>query len=296
MRTRPLIDSPAAGNLLALWRIGRMCLTGAGQIMLQKNAATGAIFIAGIAWNSLASALGALLGLGVATFTALWLRYGPLKTENGIYGFNGALVGIAAFQFLAPGISAVLLAAVGAAASTVAMRWMMRRFLLPAFTAPFVLITWLLLGGGSLLGIMRRGLEIPASDLHFAAGVLQGIGQVMFQQSVVSGALFLAGIACCSWRAAVRALVGSVIGCAVAVVAQLPPAQISAGLFGYNSVLVALALRAWWPAALGAALTVPLAVALQKLGIAPLTAPFVLATWAIAAAWRMTTRVERQVK
>ncbi|HSF47940.1 MAG TPA: urea transporter [Burkholderiales bacterium] len=296
MRTPPPIDAPAAGNLFALWRIGRMCLTGAGQIMLQKNAATGAVFIAGIAWNSLASALGAVLGLGVATFTALWLRYGPLKTENGIYGFNGALVGIAAFQFLVPGISAVLLATVGAAASTVAMRWMMRRFLLPAFTAPFVLMTWLLLGGGWVLGAMRSGSAIAGSDLHFAVCVLQGIGQVMFQGSVVSGAVFLAGIACCSWRAAARAVAGSVIGCAVAVVAQLPAAQISAGLFGYNSALVALALRAWWPAALGAALTVPIAVALQKLGIAPLTAPFVLATWAIAAAWRRAARAERQVK
>jgi urea transporter len=296
MRTRPLIDAPAAGNLFALWRIGRMCLTGAGQIMLQKNAATGAIFLAGIAWNSLASAFGAVLGLAVATFTALWLRYGPLKTENGIYGFNGALVGIAAFQFLVPGISAVLLATVGAAASTVAIRWMMRRLLLPAFTAPFVLMTWLLLGGGSLLGIMRWESTIPGSDLHFAAAVLRSIGQVMFQESVVSGAVFLAGTVFCSWRAAVRALAGSAIGCAVAVVAQLPPAQISAGLFGYNSALVALALRAWWPAALGAALTVPLAVALQKLSIAPLTAPFVLATWIIAAAWRRAARVERQVK
>jgi urea transporter len=185
----------------------------------------------------------------------------------------------------------VLLLALGAAASTLAMREMMYRFLLPALTAPFVLITWLLLAVGQLLGLAQRGSTAADPDLDLIAGVLQGIGQVMFQESAISGAAFLAGIALCSRRAAMRALASSAIGCVVALAARLPAAQISAGLFGYNSAL-ALGPRSWWPPLLGAALTVPLTVAMQKLGLIPLTAPFVLATWAVAAAWRAMSRLQ----
>jgi urea transporter len=294
--TKPLIKLPGADALLTPWGIGRACLAGAGEIMLQRNATTGAVFLCGIAWNSLAAAFGAVLGLIVATLTAVALRYDTGKTEAGLYGFNGALVGLAAFQFLAPGVSTVLLLALGAAASTLAMREMMYRFLLPALTAPFVLITWLLLAVGQLLGLAQRGSMAADLDLDLIAGVLHGIGQVMFQESAISGAAFLAGIALCSRRAAMRALAGSAIGCIVALAAQLPVAQISTGLFGYNSALAALALgpRAWWPPLLGAVLTVPLTVAMQKLGVIPLTAPFVLATWAIAAAWRTMSRLQSQ--
>ena len=116
-------------------------LAGAGEIMFQKSVLTGGLFLLGIALNSLIMALGAIMGLLAATTTAKLSGYDVVEIKDGLYGFNGALVGIAILFFFPPGVLAVILLVLGSALSSMIMHAMRRHIRLPPYTAPFVLAT-----------------------------------------------------------------------------------------------------------------------------------------------------------
>jgi urea transporter len=125
---------------------------------------------------------------------------------------------------------------------------------------------------------------------------LRGIGQVMFQDNPLSGALFFAAIVWGSLAAGVPQV--AICGALAVVVATLTAqwlradtAALRAGLYGFNGFLVGLALATfiapgpllWTYVALGAAVSVvtmtATANALKALGVPTLTFPFVLVTW-----------------
>lgn len=144
-------------------------------------------------------------------------------------------------------------------------------------------------------------IEMGDNVRKFIEATLRGTGQVMFQASALSGALFLAGI-----------LVGSlgfggegriaVFVCALAslVLATACGFLVRAkgrcqGLWGFNAVLVGCAAYTFLSSSqpvwlcLGAVLlTLPLKVAFDKLfshtGISSLTFPFIAATWMLLVA------------
>ena len=68
--------------------------------------------------------------------------------------------------------------------------------------------------------------------------VLRGIGQVMFQDHAGTGLLFLIGIAVESPLMAVGAIIGAIVGPAVAFLAGFDRKDIEAGIHGFNPVLV----------------------------------------------------------
>jgi urea transporter len=127
-----------------------------------------------------------------------------------------------------------------------------------------------------------------------------GIGQVMFQGSFWTGLLFLVGIALSDRRHAAWVLTGSVVGMLLAwhhttqasrpidperLVDRTLYDNIALGLYGYNATLAPVALYLWRrsliPPLLGIVLTVPITELVPRLGLPALTAPFVLATWAV---------------
>jgi urea transporter len=125
---------------------------------------------------------------------------------------------------------------------------------------------------------------------------LRGIGQVMFQDNPLSGALFLAAIAWGSISAdvpevAICGVIAVVVSTLAAMLLRVDEAALRAGLYGFNGVLVGLALATfiapgpllWTYVALGAAVSVvtmsATANALKALGMPTLTFPFVLVTW-----------------
>lgn len=69
-------------------------LRGVGQIMLQNNAATGLLFFLGLAINSSLMAGAALFGAVCGTGFAQLMKYPKAEIEQGLYGFNSALVAI----------------------------------------------------------------------------------------------------------------------------------------------------------------------------------------------------------
>jgi urea transporter len=132
--------------------------------------------------------------------------------------------------------------------------------------------------------------------LRFIDVNLRGVGQVMFQDNPMSGALFIAAIAWGSFAAGVPQVL---FGGLLAVVAATRTAQwlgvdrssLHAGLYGFNGVLVGLALATfiapgpllWAYVVLGAAVSVVAMEATVNVckswGMPALTFPFVLVTW-----------------
>ena len=91
---------------------------GLGQVMFQNNAVSGLLMLVGIACNSWLLALLALLGNFVGTVTAFFSGYSKEDIEDGLYGFNGTLVGIAVGVFMEPGVASLLLLVAGSMLST----------------------------------------------------------------------------------------------------------------------------------------------------------------------------------
>jgi len=263
----------------------KILFRGMGQIMLQNNVLTGLLFLIGILVNSWVMFVGAVLGVLVGTLAAIMLKYEKKDIENGLYGFNGALVGCALFFFLVPDAVVLLLVIAGAILSALVMNYMLKMKLVP-YTAPFVLSAWCMLAFAALTGFIAfnsLGAGVAAT-LDVLSSLSMGFGQVMFQGNVITGVVFLAAIAVNSRRAAAYALFGCAIGVLVALALSFPLSSINAGIFGYNGVLAAIALsdgkkNALLFAGAAAALSSLVLFAFIAAGIPALTAPFVLASW-----------------
>ena len=89
---------------------------GVGQVMFQNNALSGLLMLAGILLNSWQMALLAIAGNVVSTLTACLSGYSREDIRNGLYGFNGTLVGIAIGVFMPVSVASLslLVAAAGA--------------------------------------------------------------------------------------------------------------------------------------------------------------------------------------
>ena len=133
----------------------------------------------------------------------------------------------------------------------------------------------------------------------FADWVLRGIGQVVFQNNPISGAVILAAIFYNSWIYGTVCLFGTIISTLTAIGFKADRGMIKDGLFGFNGALIAIALVAytskdfatgnmpngylWLYIVLCAAFTSILVPAIGAImgphKVPGLTMPFVLATW-----------------
>lgn len=294
-------------------------LRGTGQVMFQNNPLTGLLFLVGIFANAPLLGAAGLLGLATSTLTALLLGVDRGLIRNGLFGFNGILVGIALAVFLQFDPLVAVYIVFGAAVSTVVMMAfinLLAPWEMPALTAPFVLTTWPLLFAVYHFASFRPTALIAPATLSVGAPVptalaaapgapgagltaenllqafLRGVGEVMFQDSALTGALFLLGILANSRFSALFAALGSAIGILVALALGGNGVWIYHGLYGFNPVLCAIAvgglfyvltwrsaLYALLCAVLGTVLTASFTTFLTPIGMPALTAPFVLSTW-----------------
>ncbi len=260
----------------------KVVLRGIGQVMLQNSALTGLIFLAGIFYNSWQLGVAALGGCIVSTLSAYALKYSTEDIENGLYGFNGTLVGIAMWFYFGVTVASTLLGVVGAAISTVVMYAMKKK--IPTFTAPFVITTWALFIFARFVPVVNFALGELSDKVHFSAAITQGLGQVMFQGNVITGILIFVAILVNSRVAALYALYGSILGALTAMIFHFSPVAMGAGLYGYNAVLCGIALgakqvKAFVVTSIAIVLSVLITYGFQKSGAVALTAPFVLSTW-----------------
>ena len=272
-------------------------LNGVSQIFLQANPICGLLIMATIALYAPALLVGALLGLLSGTVTAWRLGYARQDIEAGLYGYNATLLGLLITLVLGTGASALLLVVLSGALSSLLQRYLlrlMREHGGPAvFTLSFVLLGWLALAlAGVLDTVADARLPDPAVDGWGALGAMaSGMGQVMFLGAPEAGLGLLAAILVADRRAGLWALCGSGVGVYCSLLMGLSTPQALAGLDGYNPALAALALSQVHRSALAPALGIVLAItcrlAFDRLGLAPLTMPFILACWAVALGTRL---------
>jgi len=281
----------------------RIVLRGIGQVMFQDHAGTGLLFLIGIAIASPFMAVGALMGAVICPVTAALSGFDREEIRIGIYGFNPVLVGTASLFFLQPKTMTWVLVFFGCVAAAF-VTYLMRRFLkFPTYTAPFVVVGWLVIIvahaiAGSAIDVIQP--PVDYTQVGFLAHVLRGTAEVMFGANIATGALFIVGIALSNWRHALLALLGSMVGTLLGIYHQNPADTIALGIYGYNASLAAIAMYLWRKSLLipllAAAVTVPLTEFFpsSQLGIPALTAPFVVASWIVILILQMESVFARE--
>lgn len=262
-------------------------LRGIGQVMFQNNAMSGLIMLAGIAAGDWMAAVLALAGNIAGNLTAVLCGFRKDDIRNGLYGFNGTLVGIAVRVFFRLTGWSPLLVLSGAALSTLLAN-LFSVLKKPGYTAPFIISTWLLLTvsliSPSLRSVPSGIVNISHPDISSALSF--GFGQVMFQgTTVVSGILFFIGIFINDRKAAFYSLWGAAVPLATGFFIS-EYGGFNAGLYGYNAVLCAIALagssvRSFAAATVSILLSVVMQWAGMEAGLVTLTAPFVLSVWMV---------------
>lgn len=290
----------------------RTYLRGIGQVMFQDNMWTGLLFLAGIIWGAYAEGQGAVAwGVVVGTFTATvtgyLLQLPDRNGAQGLWGFNGCLVGAAFPTFMGETVMMWVALILCSAFSTwvrTGMDNVLGRWNMSSFTFPFVLSTWFFLLASRLFAEMPPEFmgspELPRMDsgvLDMSFGSLavywlKGISQVFLINSWVTGIFFLAALLVSSPRAAVWAALSSAISLFIAIVWKAPAHDVANGLYGFSAVLTGIALGAtfcnkrkvtWIWTVLGIVMTVFIQAAMNAffapMGLPTLTGPFCVATW-----------------
>jgi urea transporter len=290
----------------------RTYLRGIGQVMFQDNMWSGLLFLAGIVWGAYAEGLGVvawgmIVGTLVSTITGYILQLPDQNGAQGLWGFNGCLVGCAFPTFMGNTIwmwfALILCSALSTWVRT-GLDNVMDKWNVSSLTFPFVLSTYFFLLASRLFAGMPPEFmgspELPTGD----AGVLnvefgnlviywlKGISQVFLINSWVTGIFFLAALAVSNIRACIWAAVASAVALATVIIWKGPAHDISNGLYGFSAVLTGIALGAtfcnnsWktvvWTL-IGIVVTVFIQAAMNAffapMGLPTLTGPFCVATW-----------------
>jgi len=269
-------------------------------------------FLAAVLYGSIWGGIAGFIGVVVSTVTAALLGISKDSIAQGLYGFNGVLVGIALSLFLEYSPLLIIYIVFGSIISTIitaAFASLFGRLDVPTLTGPFVLTTWLMLFGVYLIsGLSYAGLNPgilanTAADPITGHGILYGffnnIAEVMFQAKIVSGILFLIGLLINSPYSALLAAVGSIASLGAAAVLGGLDSTATSGLYGFNAVLCAIGLgtifikpsvKAFIYAVIASFASVIVFLAIGVLitpyGMPGLTSPFVLTTWLFLWGWQ----------
>ncbi len=290
-------------------------LKGAGQVMFQGSAWTGLLIVIGIFWGCYSPggesmplvAWGALTGLVVST-AAGYIFESKNDGDQGLWGFNGILVGCAVFTFFGNTVWAWGATILGSAVTVIARRGfnnVFAPFNTTSYTFPFIAVTWIILLSARMMGQLQpvgesiAALPTEVHAYHFSCAFsdlvtywLKGISQVFLVNSWVTGVFFIVALALCSRWAAAWAMIASAVSLAVAIIFNADHADIVNGLFGFSPVLTGIAvgctfykpgIKSFFYSLAAVVFTVFVQAGmdafLSPVGIATLTAPFCVTTW-----------------
>jgi len=273
-------------------------LNGFSQIFLQRQPLCGLLCLLAILIGAPALLGGALLGGVAGLLTAQRRGYPKAERQAGLYSYNGVLLGLLISQHFAwSALLPPLILACGGLSAILTRLWLKRATQpddLPAYTAPVVLLGWMLLGvlisqhfawsallpplilacGGLSAILTRQWLkhasqpdDLPAYTAPFVflgwlligtvpestfslsepdtvamlTAPFTGLAQIMLLDQPLAGALIALGLWLANRRAAVWALIGASAGVLIALWLE-EPAGALLGLHSYNPALAALAL------------------------------------------------------
>ncbi|MYT37255.1 urea transporter [Streptomyces sp. SID8356] len=294
-------------------------LRGVGQVDLQPVIWTGLLILAALWSAGWEIGLFATLGTLVSTATAYALGVDRSSIAVGLQGYSGCLTGIALVVSLGHHPATYILAVVGAVVCTLltaALTTLLAPYGLTALTAPFCLVSGVMVLGAPSFSRIWNGAPDPVSspttgdtgiswdDLWHA--FFTNVSQVFLVDEWYVGLIMLVGLACAGARVVLSAAAGSVTGIVTAWALGAPTELIRNGIYGYNAVLVAIALGAvflagtaangayaLFGAAVSTGLTASLTSLFKPFGGHTFTWPFILTTWVLMAAVPLLPRLRR---
>jgi urea transporter len=218
-------------------------LKGIGQIMLQENIYTGMLFTLGIFMGSVYMGIAVLSATLIGTLTAKFLKFDKDKITMGLYGFSPALVGASlAFSFKSETIiwAAII---IGASATAIIQHFFIKKNI-NVFTLPFILVSWI------LVFLVHHFTSIPPSEAYTNIPTVADIdtfisetnafGEVIFQNSALSGIIFFIAVYINSPIAALYGFLGATVSSALSLYFHEPIHDVHMGLFSFNAVLCAI--------------------------------------------------------
>ncbi|GAA6219363.1 urea transporter 2-like [Lates japonicus] len=235
---------------------------GVAQVMFVNNPLSGLLITAGLFLQDPWWALNGLLGTLVSTVSAILLGQNREAISAGLYGYNGALVGMLMAVFSTRGswywwlllpnmFMSMLCPVVSSALSSVASKWD-----LPIFTLPFNILVCLHIAATGANHPYFPEVDIqPNNHLHTSndsitslnisqlfLSVPVGVGQVYGCDSPWTGGLILLALLLSSPTICFHAMLGSAAGMLSGLALAAPHRDIYSGLWGYNSVLSCIAI------------------------------------------------------
>ena len=263
-------------------------LNGFSQIFLQRNPLCGLLCLSAILFTAPALLGGALLGGVAGLLTAQRRNYAKADRQAGLFSYNGVLLGLLlSLYFPWSAMMPPLILAAGGLSAMLTQQWLKRARIsqyLPAYTTPFVGLSWLLL---CFATPSTQAHLIEINTLNMLAAPFKGVGQVMFLGHPLAGAMIAVGLLIADRRAFCWALFASVAGMGWNLLHHDFYTALL-GLGGYNAVLAALAFSSQrqqpWLPLVGIAFALLLTPMFAAVGLPTLTAPFILACWLIRTA------------
>ncbi|MEX3772094.1 urea transporter [Pseudomonas sp. MYb118] len=266
-------------------------LNGFSQIFLQRHPLCGLLCLCAILFTAPALLGGALLGGVAGLLTAQRRNYAKADRQAGLFSYNGVLLGLLlSLYFPWSAMMPLLILAAGGLSAMITQQWLKRARVnrcVPAYTAPFVGLAWLLL---CFAEPAAPATPVDMNTMNLLAASLKGFGQVMFLDHPLAGAMIATGLLIADRRACAWALTASLLGLGSSLLHHESATALQ-GLGGYNAVLAALAFspqrqQPWLPL-LGIVMALLLTPLFAAIGLATLTAPFILACWLIRAGIQM---------
>lgn len=292
---------------------------GVGQVDFQAALLTGAVILAGLWVAGWETGLFATLGTLIATATAYLLAVDRGNIALGLQGYAGCLTGIALVTFLGNHLSTYVLTVIGAVMCTILMAALgtfLKPYGLTPMTAPFCLVSGVMVLGAPSFERVWHGSPASASSTTSGDTALSwdalwhaffnNVSQIFLVESWYVGLIMLVGLAFAGLRVVLYAAAGSVVGIVAALLLGAPTALIANGIYGFNAVLVAIAIGAvfmantvWtgayalFGAAASTGLTASLTSLFKPFGGHTFTWPFILTTWVLMAAVPLLPRLRR---
>ncbi|QLB20792.1 hypothetical protein A6B43_04275 [Vespertiliibacter pulmonis] len=273
-------------------------LNSISQIMLIESPFIGILFLIAIGFFSLKALLALLLGACIGTLIGLFHFQESEKTVKGLNGYNAALSALAIAVFLDMPFwwgGSILSAGMTTYFQYLLAPWFEKRKI-PIFTFPFVAISW-----GWILIIHHFHWHIEATEIVFHPqdftqeliyALTLPFHQVFFGESRVSGGLIMLGILFAGRHLFFKTLCCTLFCCVIWYLLGVDIQFFHQGLFGFNPVLVGLALAVFLPSArfwklipFASLLCIWLQIILTDIlnlwQLPAFTFPFVLTTWIV---------------
>lgn len=302
---------------ITLGKLMIISLKGISQVMLIENTLSGLLILIAITIVDYQLGILTFLSAIIGTLVAYVAGGDRGVISQGLFGYNSVLVGQALYLFLTGNMRFMIALAAAAlvAIFTAAAMHILKGTGIPILTFPYIVLAWfLLLTSYQLNSFQLHSSLVPRSlfqigidtevIVHFIDGVVNGIGQVYFQGTLLSGILIIISVFWENWKLGVYAMIGSLIAWMSAYVLEADVTALNLGLYGYNAVLTMLAVAGVFDAdkpiapltgVIAAAVTVPITASintwLMPYGLTALTMPFVLVTWTFLSARKVLPKL-----